>query len=109
MYLSNTAKDMLLRLAEDGAVNYKLLTTKELFAILELERKGLIKEAPNAECQTCKGNNKRCNRNIKAIYAELCLRFIPYFRFFLALFLFILAALFCSFSFYNFLGMLPLS
>lgn len=109
MYLSKAAINMLLRIGDNEKLYYQLLTTRELFAILELARKGLIKEAPNAECQTGKGNKKRCNRNIKAIYAELCLRFIPYFCLFLASFLFALSALLYSFPIYNLLGKLPLS
>lgn len=109
MYLSKPARDMLLLLlAEDGSVSYKLLYTKELFALLELERKGLIVEAPNAEYQPGEGNKKRSNRNKKAIYAELCLRFIPYLRFFFALFLFFFALFFFSLSYLRFLGKLPL-
>lgn len=87
MYLSNAAKDMLLQLAEDGEVDYKLLHTNELLAILELERKGLIKEVSYAKYQSGNGNKKRCNRNKKAIYAELYVRFFLYFRLFLTLFL----------------------
>lgn len=105
LYLSKAAKDMLLQIGNNGELYYKLLTTRELFALLELSRKGLIEKAPNTEYQSGEGNKERSNGNAKAVYAELCLRFIPYF---LALFLFILAMFFCSFSFYDFLGNLPL-
>ena len=108
MYLSKPARDMLFRLAENGNVNYRRLHTRELLALLELERKGLITEAPNAECKPGNGDKQRGDRNKKAIYAELCLRFIPYLRFSLATLFLALAALLRSSPYFFFLGKLPL-
>ncbi len=108
MYLSSPARDMLFRLAENGNVDYRRLHTRELLAILELERKGLITEAPNAECKPGDGDKQRGDRNKKAIYAELRLRFIPYLRFSLAALFFALAALLFSSPYFFFLGKLPL-
>lgn len=101
MYLSKPARDMLIRLSQNGSVDYELLYTRELLALLELEHKGLIVEAPNAECQTGNRNEQRSDRNKKAIYAELRLRFVPCFRFFLA-------ALAFAFLCFSFFGKLPL-
>ena len=99
---------MLFRLAENGSVDYRRLHTRELLAILELERKGLITEAPNAENKPGNGDKQRSDRNKKAIYAELCLRFVPYLRFSLAALLLALAAFLLSSPHFLFLGKLPL-